>query len=157
MLQCLLATLFMSAVLIALGTQAKDALLGAIGASSLGSSFCTVFIVPDSVMTRPRNVLGGYAVGLTMGALCYYFSVFSIWLFPHLPHMVNEVLFTSLAVGLSLMTMVAVDLEHPPAAGLAIGLVLEPWDQASLIVIIASVIVLSILKRLLRPYLISLL
>ncbi len=43
------------------------------------------------------------------------------------------------------------DTEHPPAADLALGFVLDEWDYFTVVVVVAGIVSLSILKTLLKP------
>jgi len=52
--------------------------------------------------------------------------------------------------------MVVTRTEHPPAAALALGLVLNEWTFVTLLVVLAGVIVLSVVKRLILPMLLDL-
>jgi len=47
--------------------------------------------------------------------------------------------------------------EHPPAAALALGLVLNEWSLLTLVVVIIGVVALSICKQLVLPILMDLL
>ena len=50
--------------------------------------------------------------------------------------------------------MVITDTEHPPAAGLALGLVLaESWRPEIIIVVLVGIVLVALLKRLLKPVL----
>ena len=53
--------------------------------------------------------------------------------------------------------MVVTKTEHPPAAALALGLVLNEWTLLTLAVVIVGVIALSICKQLVLPILMDLL
>jgi CBS-domain-containing membrane protein len=55
-----------------------------------------------------------------------------------------------------MFVMVITKTEHPPAAALALGLVLNEWDFLTLVVVIVGVIVLTICKRLVLPILMDL-
>lgn len=57
---------------------------------------------------------------------------------------------------MAMFVMVVTRTEHPPAAALALGLVLNEWDLLTLAVVLAGVIVLSIVKRLVLPVLLDL-
>ena len=56
-----------------------------------------------------------------------------------------------------MFVMVVTKTEHPPAAALALGLVLNEWDFMTLLVILAGIVSLSLLKRLVLPILMDLL
>ena len=53
-------------------------------------------------------------------------------------------------------TMVVTRTEHPPAAALALGLVLNEWDLLTLAVVMAGIVALSLIKRLVLPMLLDL-
>ena len=55
-----------------------------------------------------------------------------------------------------MFTMVVTRTEHPPAAALALGLVLNEWSLLTLLVVLAGVIGLSIIKQLVMPALLDL-
>ena len=62
----------------------------------------------------------------------------------------------AVAVGLALLLMTMMNCEHPPAAGLALGLVLQGYHVVSLLIISVSVAILLVIKYLLRRWLINL-
>jgi len=53
--------------------------------------------------------------------------------------------------------MVVMNAEHPPAAGLALGFVLNEWNFWTVIVVVSGIALLSILKTVLKPVLVDLL
>jgi CBS-domain-containing membrane protein len=69
----------------------------------------------------------------------------------------SMVAFGALATGLAMFLMVVTKTEHPPAAALALGLVLNEWTLLTLVVVIVGVIALSICKQLVLPILMDLL
>jgi len=52
--------------------------------------------------------------------------------------------------------MVVTRTEHPPAAALALGLVLNEWNLLTLVVVLAGVVGFSIIKQLVMPALLDL-
>ena len=52
--------------------------------------------------------------------------------------------------------MVITNTEHPPAAGMSLGLVLNQWDHTTIIFILGAVTVMSVIKKLLRNKLMDL-
>jgi len=66
------------------------------------------------------------------------------------------VIFGAIAISLAMFTMVVTRTEHPPAAALALGLVLNEWSVLTLFVVLAGVIGLSIIKQLILPALLDL-
>ena len=63
----------------------------------------------------------------------------------------------ALAVGLGLLLMVATNTEHPPAAGVALGIVIDPWQWSAIAFVIISALALSAVRAALRPKMINLL
>jgi CBS-domain-containing membrane protein len=62
-----------------------------------------------------------------------------------------------MAVGLAIFVMVITDTAHPPAAGLALGLILNEWSPLMIVVVFAGIISLSVIKTVLKPVLKNLL
>lgn len=54
---------------------------------------------------------------------------------------------------LAMFLMVVFRSEHPPAAALAPGLVLNQWDAVTLLVVMTGIVALSIIKRIVMPLL----
>ncbi len=107
--------------------------------ASIGATAFIIFAMPDSITAQPRNVIGGQLVGLLFGFL---FS-----LFPQYP-----MIMYSLAVGVSIFTMVVIDMEHPPAAGTALGVALTGITWEVFVAIVVSIILLSIIHVSFKPY-----
>jgi CBS-domain-containing membrane protein len=68
----------------------------------------------------------------------------------------GAVLFGAAAVGLAIFLMVITNTEHPPAGGLALGVVLAEWDTVALVVPIVGIVALSLARLALKPILINL-
>ena len=69
---------------------------------------------------------------------------------------VSLIVFGALATGLAMFLMVVTKTEHPPAAALALGLVLNEWTALTLLVVVVGVVTLSICKRMVLPHLMDL-
>ncbi len=151
-LQCVLATVSAMIVLTALKAIASAAVIGALGASAVIG-----FSMPQRRVARARYLIGGYLVGIIAGSTCYWLlRLFVSGEFPITDELAS-VIFAGLAVGLAIFLMVVTNTEHPPAAGLALGLVLGEWNSQTVLFILLGVICLVSLKRLLKPFLIDLL
>ncbi len=152
-LQCLLATVSAMAILVVLNTVTNAVIM-----ASLGASCFIAFCIPHSRASRPRFLIGGYIVGIATGTLCYWLATV---LFPFDPQtgccVWSKVVFGGLAVGLAMFVMVITNTEHPPAASLALGFVLGPWQLWTVVVALVEIILLCVLKKLLKPLLINLL
>ncbi len=66
------------------------------------------------------------------------------------------ILFGALATGLTMFVMVVSRTEHPPAAALALGLVLNEWSMLTITVVFVGVLALSACKQLVLPVLLDL-
>jgi len=152
LLQCLLATVSAMVVLMVLNTMANKVVI-----ASLGASCFIVFCVPHHRASSSRFLIGGYTVGIAAGTLCYWLAGVP-W-----PDSVSflqshsDVIFGGLAIGLAMFLMVVTNTEHPPAASLALGLVLGEWHLLTVAVAMVEIVILCILKKLLKPLLINLL
>ncbi len=150
-LQCSLATAVVLILLVALDAVTQTVLIAALSASSF-----IAFAVPRSLVSSPRCIIGGYLVGISVGVLMSTLN--RAFDFPDvvLTH-VSLIVFAALATGLAMFLMVVTRTEHPPAAALALGLVLNEWSPLTLLVVISGVVGLSICKRLVLPILMDLL
>lgn len=149
--QCILATLTIFAVLFFLDVLTETAIIAALGASAF-----VVFAIPNSYSSDPRRLIGGYFVGIIVGIICYYISVN----FPNSNFLTNTemslIVFGAIAVGLAIFIMAVTNTEHPPAAGIALGLVINRWDWMTIIFILSAIIWLTGIRKILKTYLIDL-
>ncbi len=111
--------------------------------ASIGATAFIVFAMPDSITAQPRNVIGGQLVGLFFGFL---FS-----LFPPAA-LIFSIIVYSLAVGASIFTMVVIDMEHPPAAGTALGVAITGISLEVFVAVGVSIILLSLIHKIFKPY-----
>ncbi len=151
LIQCGLGTLSMFLILGFLSQIADAAVI-----ASMGASCFICFLMPHSITARPRSLLGGYAVGTLSGigfnALSHQAHVaayLGTWQDPY-------ILMAALAVGLSMIGMAITNTEHPPAAGLALGLVCDQVNGLTIIIILTGIIILTLIKTFLKPHLIDL-
>jgi len=126
---------FTLAILVLILGKDKTVVISAMGATSF-----IVFALPTTVSAQSRNVIGGHFVGLVSGAIFYYTS---------LPYFIEY----PCAVGIAILLMVALDVEHPPAAGTAMAVVINEVSLDVFIAITISAIVLSQCRYLLRNHL----
>ena len=150
-LQCTLAAEVVLLLLLVLDAVTQTVLIAALGASVF-----IAFAVPRSLHSSPRCLIGGYLAGILAGSLMATLNIaleFSDVVTAH----ASMVVFGALATGLAMFLMVVTKTEHPPAAALALGLVLNEWTLLTLVVVIVGVIALSICKQLVLPILMDLL
>ena len=150
--QCTLATLCLIIILLVQNALFSEAIV-----VSVASTAFTIFVFPDSVASTPRRVIGGQIAAILAGSL--------IFIILHLPSVQSgavdaqlvQSIAAALAVGLGLLLMVATNTEHPPAAGVALGIVIDPWQWSAIAFVIVSALTLTAVRAALRPKMINLL
>jgi len=133
-LQSLLAAAVLFVIALVLGKD-KMVVTAAIGATAF-----IVFAMPKSVSAQTRHVIGGHLVGLAAGGAFYFIP---------LPYFIEY----PLVVALAIFLMVALDVEHPPAAGTALAVVINQVTIDAFVTILASALLLSQCRYYLRRYL----
>lgn len=126
-------------------------ILQAIGVTSLASSVCIVFVTPDSVMNSPRHLVGGYLLAMIVGIIFYYVSQWMIFMSPHYAGFDYHGIAGAMAVGAVLFFMIVFTVQHPPAAGFCLGLVIERWDIHTLMAVAECIVLLAIMRYFLKP------
>jgi len=148
--QCSLASLVVLALLLVLDAMTQTVLIAALGASTF-----IAFAVPRSLQSGPRYLIGGYVVGIVIGCLMGTLNSALNFSDATLAHAVM-ILFGALATGLAMLVMVVTRTEHPPAAALALGLVLNEWSLLTIAVVFAGALALSACKQSVLPVLLDL-
>ena len=145
--QPLLMVLFLTGVLMLFYWHAGLTILWAVGAGALSSSAYIVFGKPSGATARSKNILASYSVAILLGMLFRFLTIQPWFLsfFSHCPFCWTGMV-AAFAVAATLVVTSLLKLEHPPAAGLAIVLVLDVHDYQTLIIILFSVIMLSLLS-----------
>ncbi len=150
-LQCSLATAVVLILLVALDAVTQTVLIAALGATTF-----IAFAVPRSLVSSPRCLIGGYVVGMFAGTLMSTLNT-SFGLTDPVMGNAGLIVFGALATGIAMFLMVVTKTEHPPAAALALGLVMNEWTMLTLAVIIVGVSVLCLSKRVVLPHLMDIL
>jgi len=148
--QCLMATGVIIAVIASFDIVEQTVIIATLGATTF-----IVFAMSHSYASDPRRIYGGYAIGILIGIVVYYLEMLLMMIDPRGFEGINLFL-GGLAVGASIFLMVFTNTEHPPAAGLSIGLLFNPWTIETIIVIIFAIVFLNSAKYLLRNWLIDL-
>lgn len=149
--QCGLATLAILLVLSFLNVFQQTTLI-----ASLGASTFIAFAMPSSRSAQPRGLIGGYVLGTLVGVTLSLISQMALLEQYVCPDALAYTFFGATSVGITIFAMVVTNTEHPPAAGAALGLVLNPWNFITVVFILVSVIILAAIKHMLRPILIDL-
>jgi len=129
--------------------------LWAVGAGSLASSSYIVFGKPSKLAANSSHILTSYVVAMCVGIFLRY--VVEMHLLSRSSLFVEYRFFfdsfvAALAVAFTLIITARLHMDHPPAAGIALVLVLDVRDYQTLIIILFSVIMLSFFSFALRRW-----
>ncbi len=134
-LQSLLAGIALFILVLDLG---KDRI---VAISAMGATAFIVFAMPTYVSAQTRNVIGGHLVGLVLGTIFY---------FTPLPYFIEY----PLVVGIAVFVMVALDVEHPPAVGTALAVVInDVYPLDVFVAVMVGAVILSQCRYYLRHHL----
>ena len=150
--QCFLAVLALSAVLLFLDIRTNAATVAALGSSSF-----IVFTMPGTRASSPRFLVGGYIVAISTGSLCNFLTTLDVIRDQFASPEVVYPVFAAVSVGLAIFLMVVTNTEHPPAGGVALGLVINEFSLIAIVVVLVGVFSLAFLRALFRPMMIDLL
>lgn len=157
-IQTSLIVIFVFLVMMALvyGRAKPMDVLSAIGASSIAASAFVVFALPAAPIGLPHRLFGSYVIAMLSGIVWHYLgcSIGTEHLAMSTP---VRCLASALSAGTTMFLMAFFDFEHPPAMGLALGLVIDAWDDWTLFVVIVAVLVLCTIKLLIKRWFINLL
>ena len=151
-LQSLLATIVIFIVLILLDIVSNAAVIGAFGASTF-----IAFTMPHRRVSHARFLIGGYIVGVIVGYACNFMSEHPLFLDIGFLDDHTFVVYGALAVGLSIFIMVVTNTEHPPAAGLALGLVINECDLHIIFFVLVGISIVVFIKHVLKRFMVDLL
>lgn len=149
-LQCLAAAIVVLFVLLSVTSITSGFII-----ASIASSAFTIFTRPNSPLASTTSIFFGYIVGSLSGLICFILLVYCHDLTP-IYLMYDRAFFGALSVGLSMFLMLVFKVAHPPACGVSLALVLNPWEPQVLLITVGAVFILTGSRYLLRHYLIDL-
>lgn len=114
--------------------------------AAAGSTAFIVFAMPSSKAANPRRVIGSHSISGVIG-LAFHTTY---------PTILPFEIAVSLALGVAILAMVSLWLEHPPAGGTVLFFVLNPQPVA-LVSLLLLVSIMAFLSYVARPYLYDLL
>ena len=124
--------------------------------ATLGSSAFLVFTRPRAYASRLRPLLGGYLIGIVVGMFFYMLSLLPQMASLPISQSTIYIVYGAMSVGCAIFFMVATSTEHPPAAGMALSLVMNAWDGGTLLFILLAVLSMAFMRRLLQPVMVDL-
>ncbi len=151
--QPLLSFFYVVAVLYLFSFTRQANLAWAVGVGAIASSTYLVFGTPSLRSARPRNILGGYCIAIVCSMVIEMLvSSMGLWCsdFFHCSSFTVTIFISSLVIALVLVFMAALRCQHPPAAGLALTLVIDSRDYDLLLFVSVSVLVLAGIAYMLR-------
>ena len=134
LLQSMLASVVIMVIVLAVGQKASVVI------ASMGATAFVCFALPKSASAKTRNVVGGHLVGLLSG-IAFWYVPWPYWLE------------FSVAAGLAIFLMVALDVEHAPAVGTALAVRMQQVNLQIAITIMLGALVISQARYYLRRYL----
>lgn len=148
--QCFCATIFILIILVSLNIVLANDLIWAAGASTLASSAYIVFGSPQNPVAKPYRILTGYLIAIVCGYLLQVTAdhlCYADHLCNRITHKtdIDEVA-AAISVGLSFLLMFILRASHPPAAGLAVVVVLDINNPAAIAVICTGALVLALVR-----------
>lgn len=151
--QSFLAIIYIALVLFVLSKVNSSDALWALGASSLSSSCCLVFGLPQGATSQAKNLIGGYIIGIIVGFIIHLTLIDLMPLLNMHQHLHSFWVLASIAVGITIIVMVVTDTIHPPAVGIALIVVLDMQNYAMIWIILVAAFILALMHYVLRPYL----
>ena len=144
----------LAAVTLAIVLLLEDAANVAVMTAVASSAFL-VFAMPSSPMAQVRRLAGGHFVAIAV-AFVFSYLLYDSALNELSEHDFSRDLVMAACVGTAIAAMCFTRTQHVPAAGTALGLTLAPWAAGAAIAIATTALVLSVLRCLLRGWLVDL-
>ena len=120
---------------------------------SLGASSFILFAMPHVKRARPRYVVGGYLLGVLFGCLCHFMAKNPMVIEAFGSTRTALIFASAVAVGLTVFMMIVTNTEHPPAASIALGFVMNEWDCMTIACVILGIALMSAVHQLIKPFL----
>ena len=149
--QPLLIFIFLMALLsVFLFEQYSANVVWAVGVGSLASSAYIVFAKPSSVSAHPVRLIVAYVLAIVCGMTTHYLGEI-ILIFSN--HFVWISFLGAFAVVITLLFMLWMKAEHPPAVGMALVFVIDLKDYRTSVVVLCAITFLVVLKLTLNRWL----
>ncbi|MBA65637.1 MAG: HPP family protein [Candidatus Marinimicrobia bacterium] len=113
--------------------------------ASIGATAFIIFAMPNNIAAEPKRIIGGHFLGFFIG------SCFAI--FPFIDILFFKAVWYALSIGITILFMVILDFEHPPAAGTALGMTLVGYSSSAAMAIFVSVVLLAFIGYIIKPFL----
>ena len=124
--------------------------------TGLGATAFIAFTMPHTRAAMPRSMVGGYVMCMLIAVLFYELSKFEPIVRLHETTAWGWQVFVACGLGTAIFIMVVTDTEHAPAAGAALGIMLNPWTYVTLASVLFGVGLMALLRGLLAPHMLNL-
>ena len=121
--------------------------------AGLGASAFIAFTMPHTRAAMPRSMIGGYLICITVGIIFHQLAETPGMIRLLQLHDAAWVVLVAIGLGAGMLGMVGTNSEHAPAAGIALGMMLNPWTYLTVAYVLLGVAILSLLRGLLAPFL----
>ena len=122
--------------------------------ASFGASAFIAFTIPHRRAAGPRYLIGGYAIGVFVGALVHFATLLPVEIYIY-----EKLIYTfagGIAVGLAMFLMAITNTEHPPAGGIALGFVVNEWTPHTIAQIMIGITIISAIQLILKKWMMDL-
>lgn len=147
-LQTLIVTLIVFILLLVADSLSEMTVI-----ASLGGSALTAFSFPSKINSKPRYMVGGYIIGIIAGITFHYCNAYLDISAGNIFGKPTYIFTCAFVVGITMFVMVVTNCAHPPAAGIAMSLVLDEHIWMTAFIAFISIIVISGAQQLLKKYL----
>ncbi len=150
-LQALMATAAIAGILFLFDPGSQMGVVTGLGATAF-----IAFTMPHTRAAMPRSMIGGYVMCMLIAVLFYELSKSGPVVRLHETTAWGWQLFVACVLGTAIFVMVVTDTEHAPAAGAALGIMLNPWTYVTLASVLFGVGLMALLRALLAPHMLNL-
>jgi CBS-domain-containing membrane protein len=116
--------------------------------SALASSSFAAFCFPENKNEETKRLIGSYFIAIIIGIICSY--IFTLpWVAALNWH---GLILAGISIGLTILTLTLLSLEHPPSAAIALGFVTNPWNWQTPLILMVSIIALVLFRSVTRKW-----
>ncbi len=151
MLPLVYSFLFIIGFLFVIDYLADPPITGIIGLSALCASIFIFLVRPESKAANLLHFYSGFLIAIVVGIIFHYLiSITGNNVFSAHNSLLFEIL-SSASVIVTISIFFILKIDHPPAIGMTLGLVLEAWTMESIVVLVIAILLVSLIKLWINP------